>query len=76
MEIIDLDSSKAIGTKFFERTLEDCGRQNSRGQYKDNRHDDYNRIRDRLRERTFSRNYGNNRDRSLHNSRSRSGSYS
>ena len=47
------------------------GRQNSRGEYRGNRHDDYNR-RDRSRERTFSRNYGNNRDRSSSNSRSRS----
>ena len=52
------------------------GRQDSRGEYRDNRHNDYNRSRDRWRERTFSRNYGNNRDRISSNSRSRSGSRS
>ena len=40
----------------------------------DNRCNDYNTIRDRLRERTFSRNYSNNGDRISSNSRSRSGS--
>ena len=49
-------------------------RQDSRGEYGDNRHNDYNRSRNRSRERTFSRSYGNNRDRSSSNSRSRSGS--
>ena len=49
-------------------------RQDSRGGYRDNRHNDYNRSRDRSRERMFSRNYGKNRDRSSSNSRSMSGS--
>ena len=58
----------------FQENTRGYGRQNSRGEYRDNRCNDYNRSRDRSRERTFSRNYGNNRDRSSSNSRSRSGS--
>ena len=58
----------------FQENVSRYGRQNSRGDYRDNRHNDYNRSRDRSRERTFSRHYGNNRDRSSSNSRSRSGS--
>ena len=50
------------------------GRQNSRGEYRNNRCDGYNRSRNRLREGSFSSNYGNNRDRSSSNSRLRSGS--
>ena len=45
------------------------GRQNIRGEYRDNRCNDYNRCRDRSRERTYSRNSGDNRDRSSSNSR-------
>ena len=38
------------------------GRQNSRGGYRNDRHNDYNRGRNRLRERTFMRNYNSSRD--------------
>ena len=58
----------------FQKNTRGYGRQNSRGEYRDNRHNNYNGSKDRLRERTFSRNYGNNRDRSSSNSKSRSGS--
>ena len=58
----------------FQENVRGYGRQNSRGEYRNNRHDGYNRSRDRLREGLFSRNYGNNRDRSSSNSRLRSGS--
>ena len=69
METTDLDSSNN-----FQENIRGYERQNSRGEYRDNKCGDCNRSRDRLRERTFSRNYGNNRDRSSSNSRSRSGS--
>ena len=72
MEIIDLD--KTILTTILEETHTGYGRQDNRGEYRDNRCNEYNRGRNRSRERTFSRNYGNNRDRSSSNSRSRSGS--
>ena len=58
----------------FQRNTRGYERQNNREEYRDNRCNEYNRGRDRLRERIFSRNYGNNRDRSSSNSRSRSGS--
>ena len=58
----------------FQEKVRGSGRQNSRGEYRSNRCDGYNRSRDRLREESFSRNYGNNRDRSSSNSRLRSGS--
>ena len=61
------------GSNFQENTR-GYGRQNSRGEYRNNRCDGYNRSRDKSREGSFSRNYGNNRDRSSSNSRSRSGS--
>ena len=63
-----IDPEKTIETIIFE------GRQDNRGEYRDNRHIEYNRGRNRSRERTSSRNYGNDRDRSSSNSRSRSGS--
>ena len=58
----------------FQDNARGYGRQNSRGEYSDNRLNGYNRSRNRSREGSFSRNYGNNRDRHLSNSRSRSGS--
>ena len=70
MEIIDLD--KIIEATTSKRMARGYRRQNSRGEYGNNRHNDYNRSRNRSRERTFTRNYGNNRDRSSSNSRSRS----
>ena len=48
--------------KNFQENTRGCGGQDSRG-------NNYNRSRDRMRERTLSRNYGNNRDRSSSNSR-------
>ena len=57
----------------FQENIRGYGRQNSQGDYRNNRHDGYNRSRDRSRGESFSRNYGNNRDRSSSN-RSRSGS--
>ena len=49
-------------------------RQNSRVGYRDDRYNDYNRGRNRLRERLFTGNYSSSRDRSPSNSRSRPGS--
>ena len=49
-------------------------RQNSRGEYRNDRHDGYNRSRNRSRERPFSGNYSGDRDKSSSNSRLRSGS--
>ena len=47
----------------------------SRGEYRNNSIENgYNRVRDRLRERSFSGNYGSNRTRSTSDSRLRSGS--
>ena len=73
MEIIDLDSNKTIETTISERTLEDM---------EDRIVEENTGIIGVMiiievgidQERTFSRNYGNNRDRSSSNSRSRSGS--
>ena len=52
------------------------GRQNSRGEYRNDsyRCNSYNRCRDGTRERSFSGNYSSDRARSVSNSRSRSGS--
>ena len=50
------------------------GRQNKRGNYRNERYNDYNSNRNRSRERTFTRNYSSCRDRSSINSRLRSGS--
>ena len=52
------------------------GRQNSRGEYRNDNHrcDGYNRGRDRSRERLFSGGYSGNRARSVSNNRLRSGS--
>ena len=52
------------------------GKQNSRGGYRNNtyRNENYDRGRNRSRERLFSRNYDSNRTRSTSNSRLRSGS--
>ena len=58
----------------FQGNTRGYGIQDNRGEYRDNRCNEYNRSRNRSRERAFSRDYGNNRDRSSSNSRSRSGS--
>ena len=58
----------------FQGNTRGYGRQDNRGEYRDNRSNEYHRGRNRSREIIFSRNYGNNRDRSSSNSRSRSGS--
>ena len=58
----------------FQENVRGYGRQSSRGEYRNERCDFYNRSRDRSRVGSFSRNYGNNRDRSSSNSRPRSGS--
>ena len=58
----------------FRENTRGYGRQNSRGEYGNNKCNDYNRSRNRSREGTFTRNIGNNRDRSSRNSRLRSGS--
>ena len=50
------------------------GRQNNRGNYRNERYNDYNRDRNRSRERTFTRDYRSSRDRSSSNNRLRSGS--
>ena len=58
----------------FQGNTRGYGRQDNRGCYRNDRHNDYNRGRSRSRERTFTRNYSSGRDRSSSNSRSRSGS--
>ena len=73
-EVIDPDCSKITGgTVFKKKTLGDMA-ENSRGEYRNDRCDGYNRSGDRSREGSLSRNYSNNRDRSVSNSRLRSGS--
>ena len=56
----------------FQGHIRGYGRQNNRGGYGNDKHDDYNRGRNRPRESTFTRNYSSGRDRSSSNSRSRS----
>ena len=51
-------------------------RQDDRGNYRNERYNNYNTDRNKLRERNFTRNYNNNRDRHSSNSRSRPGSRS
>ena len=58
----------------FQGNYRGYGRQNNRGGYRNDRHNDYNRGRNRSRERIITRNYGSGGDRSPSNSRSRSGS--
>ena len=58
----------------FQENTRGYGKQNSSGEYRNDRHNGYNKSRDRSREGSLSRNYSNNRDRSLSNSRLRSGS--
>ena len=74
------DNTQVVG---LDKTIRDnssrgnfswYGRQNSRGGYRNDRHNDYNRGRNRSRERIFTGNYNSSRDRSPSNSRSRSGS--
>ena len=74
------DSTQVVGLNntieiiVIEETLEGMEDKNSRGGYRSDRHNDYNRGRNRLRERTSTRNYSSSRDRNPSNSRSRSGS--
>ena len=56
----------------FQGNFRGYGRQNNRGGYRNDRPNDYNRGRNRSRERAFTRNYSSGRDRSPSNSRSRS----
>ena len=58
----------------FQESTRGYRRQSSRGEYRNDRHDDYNRSRDRSRERSLSGNYSDSRDRSSSISRLRSGS--
>ena len=58
----------------FQGIFRGYERQNNKGGYRNDRHNDYNRGRNTSRDRTFTRNYSNGRDRSPSNSRSRSGS--
>ena len=58
----------------FQGNTRGYGRQNSRGEYRDDRCNDHDRGRKRSSERTFARRHGSNRDSSSSNSRSRSGS--
>ena len=54
--------------------MRDFDRQNSREEYRNNyKNEGYYRSRNRSRERSFSRSYSSNRNRSMGNSRSRSG---
>ena len=57
----------------FQESTRGYRRQSSRGEYRNDRHDDYNRSRDRSRERSLSGNYSGSRDRSSSKSRLRSG---
>ena len=73
-----------IGRNRFEQSYrrnyrenpKNYGRQNHRGEYRNNtyRHDNYDRGRNRSRERLFSRNYDSNRTRTTNNSGLSSGS--
>ena len=75
--MIDPDFSKITEGNNFQESTRGYGKQNSRGEYRNDRCDGYNRSRDRSRKRSFSgnyRNYSSNRDRSSSNSRLRSGS--
>ena len=60
----------------YRKNPRNYARQNSRGEYRNNtyRNDNYDRGRNRSREKLFSRNYDSNRTRSTNNSRLRSGS--
>ena len=58
----------------FRGNTRGYGRQNNKGNYGNEMYNDYNRDIYRLRERTLTRNYSRNRDRSSRNSRLRSGS--
>ena len=71
-QVVGLD--KTIEIVVLKENFRGYGRQNSRGGYGNDRHNDYKRGRNRSRERTFTRNYSSRRDRSPSNSRSRSGS--
>ena len=58
----------------FRGNFRGYGRQNNRDNYRNKRYGSNNRDMNRSRERTLTRNYGNGRDRSSSNDRSRSGS--
>ena len=58
----------------FRGNIRGYSRQNNSGNYGNERYNGYNRDRNRLRERTFTRNYSINRGKSSSNSRLRSGS--
>ena len=58
----------------FRGNTRGYSRQDDRGNYRNERYRNCNRDRNRLRERKFTRNYNNSRDRSLCKSRLRSGS--
>ena len=58
----------------FRGNARGYGRQNNRDNYRNVRYSSNNRDRSRTRERTLIRNYGNNRDITSSNNRSRSGS--
>ena len=58
----------------FRGNTRGYSRQDDRGNYRNERYNNYNRDRSTSRERNFKRNYNNSRDRSSSNSRSRSGS--
>ena len=73
---VDTDLSKVIGEIDLEKIPRNYGRQNSRGEYRNNnyRNDSYHISRNKSRERSYSRGYDSNRTRSTSNSRSQSGS--
>ena len=58
----------------FRGNTRGYSRQDDRGNYRNERHKNYNRDRNRLRERNLTSNYNNSRGRSSSNSRLRSGS--
>ena len=62
--IIDPDFSKSTEGAIFKKMLGDMEDKTVGENTQNNRHDDYNRSRDRSSEGSFSGNYGNNRDRS------------
>ena len=74
--IINNNSRLNYKSNIFRETSRGYGRQNNRENYRNERYSSNNRDRNRSRERTLTGNYGNNRDISSSNNRSRSGSSS
>ena len=72
--IVNNSSRQNYRGKRFRGNSRGYGRQNNRENYRNEGYSSNNRDRNGSRERTFTRNYGNGRDRNSSNDRSRSGS--